>query len=178
MCGVPKKMFTQKKTEKLFRKFENHEHDRVHKRILGLLEDFNTRVYVTFKGKYIDEIDTFLEFFFRLIVRKDFRLERYVQQYLSYITLLENLTYLSRFKKTEEIMDELLKDPDSEAAKVLLVLNLKNDIDFSIIDRIFEHNSILGSYWLYSVYSRHFFCHEKVFHNLQVLQERLLMYEL
>ena len=97
-------MFTHENTEKLFRKFENNEHDRVHKRILSILEHFNTRVYIKFKGKYIDEVDTFLEFFFRLILKKEFRLERYIKQYLSYITLIENLTYLSRFKTTERIL--------------------------------------------------------------------------
>lgn len=171
-------MFTNTHAEALMDFYRKKDFPSLHQRILMTFEDFNKKVYITLSDTIVKEIDTFLDMFFTLVRQKDFIVGKYVEKYFPYITLLENLSYLSTYKSTVQVLNDLAGSREHEVQKLLLLLNLKNTIDFDLIDNLFLQNSALGSYWLYCVYTRHCFCNEMVSMNLLTLQNRLLTYDL
>lgn len=171
-------MFTDHKANTLWTFYKKKNFNQVHKAILSAFDGFNKKVYVNLTAGPLKEIETFLDIFFYFMLQKDFLLGPYCKNYLLYITLLENLTYLSSFQSTERILKKLLSASNTEIHKILLLLNMKIDVDFNLVDNLFEQDSILGSYWLYSVFNRHSFCNNQVSKNLIILQKKLLNYNL
>ena len=171
-------MFSSSQADHFFDCFRKGYSKRLHQGILMTLEDFNKKVYVKVSRAVLDELDFFLDVLFNLFREKNFVLGQFTEKYFQYITLLENLTFLSSFKSTEAIFHELREARCHETQKILLLHNLKNSLDFNLLDSVFKQNSALGSYWLYSVYTRHCFCNDTVLMNLLMLQNKLLGYDL
>ncbi len=171
-------MFTKAKADKLFDLNKKGAFDELHPAILKTFDDFNKKIYLNFESSIFNEVDLFLEFFFNIIKNREFVLGSYVEKYLYYITLLENLAHLSSFKTTEVLLNQLIADKSHEVQKILLLMNLKNSIDLGFIDALFLENPALGSYWLYSVYTRHCFFNDTVSVNMIKLQNRLQNYDL
>ncbi len=171
-------MFSAQKADKLQKLFKEKRYNRLHKRLLRTFDEFNKKVYAGFSKHTLQEIDRFIDVFFYLLSKKEFILGHYHRRYLQYVTLLENLTFLSSYTSTTSLLKTLCRHSDSEIYKILLLLNMRIKIDFELVDDLFKQDSVLGSYWLYCVYARHCFFNTLVADNLKILQQRLINYNL
>jgi len=171
-------MITKKKAELIRELYKQKKSGRINKIILQELDLFNRIVYLNIDKKAERHIENFLEIFFELLLKDDFKIGKFIKQYLSHITLIENITFLSKHKTTQKILDRLFNKKGTETAKILLLMNLRTVFDFSIVDRLFKADPVLGSYWIYSLFSRYSFCNDNVFSNIRTLQEKVLDYDL
>ncbi len=171
-------MITKKKTEHIRELYKQKKFGRINRIILQELELFNRIVYLNIDKKAENHIELFLDIFFELLLKDDFKIEKFAKQYLPHITLIENLTCLSKHKTTQKTLNLLLNDNRSETAKILLLMNLRTDFVFSIVDRLFKADPVIGSYWIYSLFTRYSFCNDSVFSNIRTLQKKVLDYDL
>lgn len=102
-------MFTTDAAERLLRLYRKGSHDLLHGHILRTFADFNKKIYVRSFSSVSDEVSRFLETFFFLICQSDFSIRSVGEQYLAYVTLLENLTYLSAYGQTTETLARLTR---------------------------------------------------------------------
>jgi len=171
-------MITDKKVENIRSLYQQKKFDRVNRIILQELELFNRIVYLNIDEKAENHIERFLKFFFEMILKDDFKIGKFVKHYLSHITLIENITYLSKHITTQKILDLIIYENNSETAKILLLMNLRTVFDFNLLDRLFKSDPVLGSYWVYSLFTRHSFCNDIVASNLRMLQSKIIDYDL
>jgi predicted O-linked N-acetylglucosamine transferase (SPINDLY family) len=171
-------MFTTGAADKLLKLYRKGSHDLLHGHILRTFADFNKKVYVRSFSSVSDEIGRFLETFFFLMSQRDFSIRSVWEHYLGYVTLLENLTYLSAYGTTTETLACLTRGGQADVYKQLLLSNAKIELDLQCIDRFFTTNPKPASFWLYSLFTRHNFCHASVAKNLRSLQRQLLDYNL
>jgi len=124
------------------------------------------------------EIDGFLEIFFYLVMQRDFTLSDRWKHFLAFVTLLENMAYLSSYGTTEEPLKKLMASGASNYFKQMMLSNAKLELDMHVVDKYFAEQPQAASYWLYSLFTRHSFCHPMVVKNLQLLMHRALEYDL
>lgn len=171
-------MITEKKAAWIWKLYRQKKHNRIHRLLLAELELFNRIVYLKIDAKARQDITSFLDLFFALLIKPDFKIGLFVKHYFSHITLIENITCLSKYKTTQDLIDKLRQMDGIETVKILLLMNLRTELDFYLVDRLFEMDPVLGSYWLYSVYSRFSFCDDRVFDNIRRVQKRVLDFDL
>lgn len=171
-------MITEKKAANIRFLYKQKKFNRINTLIFRELELFNRIVYLNLDEKAKNHIERFLGIFFELILKDDFKIGKFVKQYLSHITLIENITYLSKHLTTQKILDQLLYNNNAETAKILLLMNLRTVFDFKLVDRLFQTDPVLGSYWVYSLFTRHSFCNDIVSSNLRTLQSKIIDYDL
>ncbi len=170
-------MFTVENANAILRKHRCNQRDFVHENILSTLSYFNRKVFVNVSRETRYEADRFLEVIFSLMLQDDFSLVPHIEKYLSYTTLIENITFLSHYKTTEPFRNRLLESSTYSVEKVLLLTNA-HSLNVELIDSIFKSNSLLGSYWLYALFTRSTFINDTVWASLRCLLGRLGRYDL
>jgi len=150
----------------------------LHDEIMKTLSMFNKISYSNLPAPTVENIDSFLEIFFYLILQDDFSLVNYEKNYFSYLPLIENLAYLSSYKTTDKILKILLDKDNPEDGKILLMMNGKCRLDVSLVNHLTAKNAGLVSSWLCSCFARHCFFNETVVDNLTMLLEKLKDFDL